>query len=61
LQLLARERGIVGYRPDQRVLLDVEEVGRAQVLVALGISGVQAVRLDRQLDRRITGSQSMPS
>ena len=35
-----------------RVLGDVEEVGRAQVLVAGRVPGVEAVGVDRQLDRR---------
>src|SRR5205823_8519328 len=34
-------------------LLDVEEVRAAQVLVALGVVGVHALRLDGQLERRL--------
>jgi hypothetical protein len=34
------------------VLGDAEEVGRAQVLVAQRVSGVEAVGVDPQLDRR---------
>src|SRR3954449_1401589 len=51
-QRVAVELGAVGTEAHLRVPLDVEEVARAQVLVALGHLGVQAVRLDRQLDRR---------
>ena len=40
---------------DVRELLDVEEVGRAQVRVAIRLVGVDARRLDRELDRRELG------
>jgi hypothetical protein len=51
-QRVAVEVGAVGEEPDLRVALDVEEVLRSQVLVALGQLGVEAGGLDRQLDRR---------
>ena len=40
-----------------RVLNDVEEVGRAQVFVAGRIPGVEAVGVDRELDRRAAGAE----
>src|SRR5215212_2975153 len=51
-QRVAVERGAVGDEADLRVALDVEEVLRAQVLIALGHLRVQARGLDRQLDGR---------
>jgi hypothetical protein len=53
LQLFAGERGHMGDEPDLRVLLDVEEVSRAEVLVALGVVGAYAGPLDRQLDSNV--------
>src|SRR3954465_12506235 len=52
-QRVAVELGAVGAEAHLRVVLDVEEVARAQVLVALGLLGVQAGGLDRQLDARL--------
>src|SRR3954467_8856638 len=46
------ELGAVGDEADLRVAVDVEEVLRAQVLVALARLRVQAGGLDRQLDGR---------
>jgi hypothetical protein len=46
---LCRDPGAL--EPDLRGLFDVEEVGRAQVLVAVGVAGVDARRLDDELDR----------
>src|SRR3954463_12309059 len=54
-QRVAVERGAVGAEADLRVAIDVEEVLRAQVLVALGHLRVQARGLDRQLDGRRRG------
>ena len=42
------------------MVLDVEEVDRAQMSVALLMLGVEAVGVDRQLDRRI-GAQVQPA
>ena len=39
--------------PDVRVRVDGEVVGRAQVVVALLVSGVDARRVDRQFDRTV--------
>ncbi len=50
LQGFAGEQDVVGLEPDLRVLGDVEELGRAQVLVALGLLGVEAVGVDDELD-----------
>src|SRR6476619_878011 len=52
-QPLAVQLGAVGYEADLWVVLDVEEIGRAQVLVTLGVVRVKAGRLDRQLDCRL--------
>src|SRR3954466_12771980 len=52
-QGVAVELGAVGDEAHLRMVLDVEEVARAQVLVALGHLGVQAGGLDRQLDGRL--------
>jgi hypothetical protein len=49
-QGLADEHGVVGLEPDLRVLGDLEEVGRSQVLIALGQLGVEAVGVDDELD-----------
>jgi hypothetical protein len=43
------ERGAVGDELDLRVVCDVEEIGGAQMLVALLVLGVEAVGLNRQL------------
>src|SRR5215218_5273056 len=51
-QRVALEAGAVGDEAHLRVALDVEEVLRAQVLVALGQLRVEAGCLDRQLDGR---------
>jgi len=51
-QRVAVERRAVGDEAHLRVALDVKEVLRAQVLVALGQLRFQAGRLDRQLDGR---------
>src|SRR4051794_32935931 len=51
-QRVAVELGALGDEAHLRVMLDIEEVARAQVLVALGHLGVQAAGLDRQLDGR---------
>src|SRR5207245_4712623 len=40
---------------DRRVLLDVEEVGAAEVLVAAGLAGVHAGGVDDHLDRGVLG------
>src|SRR3954447_9204318 len=52
-QRVAVEGGAVGDEADLRVLLDVEEVARAQVHVALGHLGVQAGGLEGQLNGRL--------
>src|SRR4051794_33696949 len=52
-QRVAVEVGAVGDEADLRVLLDVEEVARAQMHVALGHLGVQAGGLEGQLDGRL--------
>src|SRR3954447_16628168 len=52
VQRLAFQRGAVGDKAHLRVALDVEEVLRAQVLVALGHPGFPACRLERQLHGR---------
>ena len=44
-------RDLRALEGDLRELLDVEEVGRAQVLVAARLVGVDAGGLDRELDR----------
>jgi len=49
------ERHAVGNEPDVRVLLGVEEVGGAQMRVALLVVGVDAVGLYGELDRRLGG------
>src|SRR3954454_22980075 len=52
-QRVAVELGAVGDEAHLRVVLDVEEVARAQVLVTLGHLGVKAGGLERQLDGRL--------
>jgi hypothetical protein len=55
LKPLAVERRALGDEPDVRVLLGVEEVGRAQMRVALFVLGVEAVGFDGELDGRLGG------
>ena len=43
----------VGDELHTRVVLGVEELGRAQVLIALGVAGLDVGGVDRQLDRRV--------
>ena len=45
----------LGHEADVRVLLDAEEVGRAEARVAPLVPGVQAVGLDGQLNGRFAG------
>ena len=54
LQVLALEPRIVGSKSDDRVMLGVKEINRAQVLVARLVLCVEAGRLDRQVNRRVT-------
>jgi hypothetical protein len=42
------------------MVLDIEEIVSAQVVIALGVAGLQACRVDRQLDRRV-GAQVKPA
>src|SRR5215211_5772945 len=50
---LAVERGALRHEADTRVALDVEEVRRAEVLVAPVVLRVEAVGLDGQFDGRL--------
>ena len=60
LERVAVESGRVGRERDLGVILDVEEVSRAQVLVALGQLGVEAGGIDGQLHRGCTERSSVP-
>src|SRR6516225_2280384 len=50
---LAVQRDLIRYEPNRRMVGGIEEVRRTQVLVASGVVRVEAVRLDRELDRRL--------
>src|SRR5207302_2859252 len=51
VQALAVQRGELRYELNLRMVGGVEEVGGSQVLVASGIPRVEAICLDRQLNR----------
>ena len=61
VQKFAVELGRLGDEGDPRVVLDVEEIGRAQMLVAELVAGVEAGGVDRQFDRGSWRKSSVPS
>ena len=51
---VATARGDGGaHESERRVVVDVEEIGAAQVLIAIAFGSVDAPRLDRDVDARV--------
>ena len=59
-QALAVQRRELGDEPNLGMARRVDEVGRPKVLIASGVVRVEAVCLDRQLDRWFRGEVQRP-